>query len=124
MAGTYPIQPSCEGRDGSTLLQSTQTVAKNGVTRPFDAHALSPTERRLYAALAAHVGEELPAEDLQVQLWGEVTPATAAYLTLYARFLRRKLAADPSSLRLVYLRRGGGYALCVATASPPASSDG
>jgi two-component system KDP operon response regulator KdpE len=87
-------------------------------------HALSPTERRLYAALTAHAGAPMSAADLQTRLWGKATPATAAYLALYARYLREKLAADPTSPRLVRLRRGRSYALCRMPASPSAFSDG
>ena len=38
-------------------------------------------------------------EDLQAHLWGVVTPASAAYLALFARYLRRKLTAERSSTR-------------------------
>jgi DNA-binding response OmpR family regulator len=82
--------------------------------------ALSPTEARLYAILAEHAGQAVPAEDLQQQIWGAATPATAVYLALYVRYLQHKLAAHPEAARLIRLRRGRGYVL--VNGMPPAGA--
>jgi DNA-binding response OmpR family regulator len=72
---------------------------------------LSPTETRLYAILAEDAGAAVPADVVQVRLWGAATPAAAAYLALYLRTLGAKLATQPDGVRLVRLPRGRGYAL-------------
>jgi DNA-binding response OmpR family regulator len=87
---------------------------------PIHARALSPTEARLYAILAGAAGIGVAADELQVQLWGEATPATDAYLALYLRSLGQALAAQPTAARIVRRRNDRGYALTEAPAAASA----
>lgn len=78
---------------------------------------LSPTEGRLLACLAGHLGAAIPTRVLTETLWGTTSATTRAYLQLYVRYLQHKLQDDP---RRPYRIRGtvhSGYQLA-GTTSP------
>jgi DNA-binding response OmpR family regulator len=111
MAHDSMVDTSLNTADQTVDPFSTAAVQPEGMEQTARPPDLSPTLARLYAILVAHAGEAVPAHTLQHELWGQATPATAAYLAVYLRYLREKLAAQPSSPSLVRRRRGLSYTL-------------
>lgn len=73
--------------------------------------ALSPTEYRLLATLAEHLGEVIPSKALIARVWGDQCVGESHYLRLYIRYLRQKLEDDPSHPQYIVNRWGTGYTL-------------
>jgi two-component system response regulator VicR len=70
---------------------------------------LTPTEFRVLACLAKHVGEVLPHDRILNQVWGPDYGGGRSILKLYIHNLRQKLEPDPSQPRRILTRRGEGY---------------
>jgi len=84
----------------------------------LDAHAvykrgqpisLSPKEFQLLACLLRHRGEVVPHATLLYEVWGPEYIQETQYLSLYIRYLRKKLEDDPSNPRYILTRVRVGY---------------
>lgn len=70
---------------------------------------LSPTEFRLLACLATYHGRVVPHEMLLTQAWGSEYSGDTSVLSVYIRYLRRKLERIPDSPRYIHTEWGMGY---------------
>jgi DNA-binding response OmpR family regulator len=91
--------------DGNLCIDLREgTVRRRG--EPID---LSPTESRLLMCLASHQGRTVPQKDLLTAVWGPECANEAGYLSVYIRYLRRKIEDDPANPRYIRTRWGVGY---------------
>jgi two-component system KDP operon response regulator KdpE len=86
-------------------------LEKCHVTLGGDPIHLTPTEFRLLAALAEHLGTPLSAETLLERVWGNDYDQDVENVKRYIHYLRQKLEADPEHPRLICNERGFGYYL-------------
>lgn len=70
---------------------------------------LSPTETRLLLCLAAERGRVVPREELLVKVWGEGYANALSHLSVYIRYLRKKIEPDPAHPQYVCTRWKMGY---------------
>lgn len=70
---------------------------------------LTPIETRLLMYLVAQSGRIVPHEELLANVWGQGYAEEANYLSVYVRYLRRKIEDDPSNPRYVRTRWRMGY---------------
>ena len=70
---------------------------------------LSPIEYRLLAHLVQERGRVVPRQDLLVNVWGQEYADELSYLSVYIRYLRRKIEDDPSNPRYIQTRWKLGY---------------
>jgi DNA-binding response OmpR family regulator len=70
---------------------------------------LSPTESRLLMYLASQRGRIVPRKELLVNVWGPEYAKELGYLSVYIRYLRRKIERDPSNPRYICTRWKVGY---------------
>ncbi len=84
--------------------------ADHRVTAAGRAVELTPKEFDFLALLARHQGRVLTHRHILLQVWGPEAAGRTEYLRTYANQLRRKLADDPASPRLV-TEPGVGYRL-------------
>jgi DNA-binding response OmpR family regulator len=70
---------------------------------------LAPTESRLLMYLVSQKGRTVPQEELLTSVWGPQCATESGYLSVYVRYLRRKIEDDPSKPRYVRTRWGVGY---------------
>jgi DNA-binding response OmpR family regulator len=70
---------------------------------------LAPTESRLLMYLVSQKGRTVPQEELLTSVWGPQCATESGYLSVYVRYLRRKIEDDPSEPRYVRTRWGVGY---------------
>jgi PAS domain S-box-containing protein len=84
------------------LAQRRVTVSGAEVT-------LTPTEYRILAHLARHVGRVLTHEQILQAVWGEGYGSENHYLWVHVAHLRQKIEADPRQPRLILTERGVGY---------------
>ena len=73
--------------------------------------ALTPTEYRLLAALAANAGRTLAHEQLLELVWGAEYADEPGHVKRYVWYLRQKIEDDPAAPRYVETVRGFGYRL-------------
>ena len=73
---------------------------------------LSPTEYRLLAHLVQERGHIVSHRDLLTSVWGPEYPDELRYLSVYIRYLRRKIEHDPSNPRYIQTRWKLGYLFC------------
>jgi DNA-binding response OmpR family regulator len=73
--------------------------------------ALSPTETRMLATLAANLGTTITTDQLLARVWSDSDGADPAYVWVAIRRLRRKIEVDPDEPRHLLTDRGGGYRL-------------
>ncbi|MGI5837165.1 MAG: response regulator transcription factor [Chloroflexota bacterium] len=73
--------------------------------------ALSPTEFRLLAVLAARLGRVVSHRDLLTEVWGPEYADETTYLKLYVWYLRKKIEEDPNHPQYILTKRGQGYYL-------------
>lgn len=73
--------------------------------------ALSPTETRLLATLAANLGRPVSTETLLTRVWSDADGADPAYVWVTVRRLRRKIEQDPDAPRYLLTEKSGGYRL-------------
>lgn len=70
---------------------------------------LTPIEARLLAYLVGQRGRVVPHRELLSNVWGPEYAEETGYLSVYIRYLRRKIEEDPSNPRYVCTRWGVGY---------------
>ncbi|HEY75248.1 MAG TPA: response regulator transcription factor [Thermoflexia bacterium] len=70
---------------------------------------LTPTEQRLLTYLVRQEGRVVPHRELLTNVWGPEYAEEVGYLSVYIRYLRRKIEADPSAPRYIRTRWGIGY---------------
>lgn len=70
---------------------------------------LSPIEYRLLAHLVQERGRVVSRTDLLTNVWGAEYADELTYLSVYIRYLRRKIEDDPSNPRYVQTRWKLGY---------------
>ena len=73
--------------------------------------ALSPTETRMLATLAANLGTTITTDQLLARVWSDSDGADPAYVWVAIRRLRRKIEVDPDEPRHLLTDRSGGYRL-------------
>ncbi len=70
---------------------------------------LTPTEQRLLSYLIRQEGRVVPHRELLANVWGPEYIEEIGYLSVYIRYLRRKIEPDPSNPRYIRTRWGIGY---------------
>jgi DNA-binding response OmpR family regulator len=80
------------------------TVTHNG-----ESIHLTPTESRLLMCLVGQRGRIVPHKELLVSVWGPEYAEDVGYLSVYIRYLRRKIEDDPANPRYICTRWGMGY---------------
>jgi DNA-binding response OmpR family regulator len=91
--------------DGHLRIDLTEgTVSRGG--EPIH---LAPTESRLLMYLVSQEGRTVPQDELLTSVWGPQCAQESGYLSVYMRYLRRKIEDDPSNPRYVRTRWGVGY---------------
>lgn len=94
-------------RSGGLVLDFAAHLA----TRGEDVVHLTPTEWRLLAELARHLGRVVPHGDLLKAVWGPNYGSEHHYLRVYANQIRRKIEVDPARPRHLINEPGLGYRL-------------
>ena len=79
------------------------------VTRNGEEIELTPTEIRILLYLASRPGHVFSHQDLLTQVWGEEHKDDSGYLSVYIRYLRRKIEEDPDNPVYICTRWGMGY---------------
>jgi two-component system KDP operon response regulator KdpE len=59
--------------------------------------------------LVCQKGRIVPQKELLVSVWGPEYEEEVGYLSVYVRYLRRKIEDDPSNPRYIRTRWGVGY---------------
>jgi two-component system KDP operon response regulator KdpE len=72
---------------------------------------LTPTEWRLMAYLARHVGKVLTSAQILKEVWGPNATSHGHYVRICVAALRKKLEPDPSQPRFLLSEYGVGYRL-------------
>ena len=80
--------------------------------------ALSPTESRFLATLAASMPAAVSTEQLLHKVWADSDAADPAYVWVTVRRLRLKLELDPDNPIHLLTEPGGGYRLASAEMPP------
>lgn len=70
---------------------------------------LTPIESRLLMYLVSQKGRIVPHKELLVSIWGPEYAEELSYLSVYIRYLRRKIEEDPSNPRYIRTRWRMGY---------------
>jgi two-component system KDP operon response regulator KdpE len=70
---------------------------------------LTPTEARLLVYLVSQKGRIVPHKELLISVWGPEYAEEISYLSVYIRYLRRKIEKDPSNPKYILTRWGMGY---------------
>ncbi len=91
--------------DGNLHIGLTDGV----VTRKGEIVPLAPTESRLLMYLVTQKGRIVPKKELLISVWGPEYEEETGYLSVYIRYLRRKIEDDPSEPRYIHTRWGVGY---------------
>jgi len=89
------------------------------VTRRGEAISLTPTESRLLLYLVSQKGRIVPHRELLTSVWGPEYAEEVGYLSVYVRYLRRKIEDDPSNPHYICTRWGMGYYFAGAGAIRP-----
>jgi len=84
-------------------------LADGKVARQGVAIHLTPTEQRLLLYLVRQGGRVVPHRELLTNVWGPEYAEEIGYLSVYIRYLRRKIEVDPSDPRYIRTRWGIGY---------------
>jgi len=79
------------------------------ITRCGETVSLTPTESRLLLYLVSQKGRIVPHRELLTSVWGPEYAEEVGYLSVYVRYLRRKIEDDPANPRYVRTRWGMGY---------------
>jgi DNA-binding response OmpR family regulator len=83
---------------------------ENGsVTRRGEPIHLTPIESRLLLYLVSQKGRIVPHRELLVSIWGPEYAEELSYLSVYIRYLRRKIEDNPSKPRYIRTRWRMGY---------------
>ncbi len=84
-------------------------LANGIVKREGELVSLTPTESRLLIYLVGQMGRVVPREELLQQVWGPEYERAVGYLSVYIRYLRRKIEPDPSNPRYIRTHWRRGY---------------
>lgn len=84
-------------------------LAGGVVTRGGEPVHLTPIESRLLMYLVSQKGRIVSHQELLVGVWGPEYAEAVGYLSVYIRYLRRKIEDDPSNPRYIRTRWGMGY---------------
>lgn len=107
-------------RRGSPEAEEPDSFESGGLVLNFVAHRatrdgssihLTPTEWRLLAELARHLGRVVSREDLLKAVWGPNYGAEHHYLRVYSNQIRRKIEVDPTRPQHLINEPGLGYRL-------------
>jgi DNA-binding response OmpR family regulator len=79
------------------------------VTRRGEPIYLTPTESRLLMCLVSQRGQIVPHRELLINVWGPEYVEEVGYLSVYIRYLRRKIEDDPGNPNYIRTRWGRGY---------------
>jgi DNA-binding response OmpR family regulator len=79
------------------------------VRRQGEIVRLSPIETRLLLCLAAERGRIVPRDELLAKVWGAGYASALSYLSVYIRYLRKKIERDPGNPQYVRTRWKMGY---------------
>jgi DNA-binding response OmpR family regulator len=79
------------------------------VLRKGEPVQLTPTESRLLMYLVSQKGRIIRHRELLVSVWGPEYESETGYLSVYVRYLRRKIEDDPSNPQYIRTRWGMGY---------------
>jgi two-component system, OmpR family, response regulator VicR len=74
--------------------------------------ALAPKEFQVLACLVRRAGQVVSHGELLRQVWGSEFEHEIGYLTLYIRYVRRKLEDNPAAPRYLRTRFRAGYYFC------------
>jgi two-component system KDP operon response regulator KdpE len=102
--------------DGGNVLRLGDAIVdldRRAATRAGQPLHLTPTEFRLLATLARHLGMVVTHRELLSEVWGPTHANDTHYLRIYAKQLRDKLEADPVRPRYLVTETGVGYRLLV-----------
>ncbi len=91
--------------DGSLCID----LRDGTVRRGGEAISLTPTESRLLLYLVSQKGRIVPHRELLTSVWGPEYAEEVGYLSVYVRYLRRKLEEDPANPQYIRTRWGMGY---------------
>ena len=80
------------------------TVARRG-----EMISLTPTESRLLLYMVSQKGRIVSHKELLTSVWGSEYAEEVGYLSVYIRYLRRKIEDDPANPRYIRTRWGMGY---------------
>ena len=70
---------------------------------------LTPTESRLLAYLVRHRDKIVPHRELLTHVWGPQYADEVRYLSVYIRYLREKIEANPSAPEYILTKHRVGY---------------
>jgi len=79
------------------------------VTKRGEPISLTPTESRLLLYLVSQRERIVPHRELLAKVWGPGYADDVGYLSVYVRYLRRKIEDDPTNPRYILTRWGRGY---------------
>ncbi len=84
-------------------------LADGVVRKEGEMISLTPTESRLLLYLVGQEGRVVPRQELLQQVWGPDCDRAEGYLSVYVRYLRRKIEPDPSNPRYIRTHWRRGY---------------
>jgi two-component system KDP operon response regulator KdpE len=84
-------------------------LADGSVRKEGELISLTPTESRLLLYLVGQEGRVVPRRELLQQIWGPAYERAEGYLSVYIRYLRRKIEPDPSNPRYIRTHWRRGY---------------
>lgn len=120
-ASTETDTPGPVEADGLVLDFAASLASRDGA--PIH---LTPTEWRMLAALARHLGRVVPHEELLRAVWGPHYGKERHYLRVFASQIRSKIETDPARPTLLVNEPGLGYRLVVGgparRSAPPQGS--
>jgi two-component system KDP operon response regulator KdpE len=90
------------------------------VIRDGEQIELTPTESQILLYLASKPGHVFSHQELLTRVWGDEHKDDTGYLSVYIRYLRRKVEQDPNNPIYIRTRWGMGYYF---SARKPANSD-
>lgn len=80
---------------------------------------LTPTEFRIVACLAKHLGMVVTHKQLLTEVWGPQHASDTHYLRIYLKQIRDKLEVDPVQPRHFITETGIGYRLVESQRATP-----
>jgi two-component system KDP operon response regulator KdpE len=113
----HAARPS-SGNELLRLGNSTIDFDKRRASREGEEVHLTPTEFRLLACLARHLGMVVTHRQLLTEVWGPTHAEHTHYLRVYLKQLRDKLEADPVQPKHLLTETGVGYRLVDSGTEP------
>jgi len=84
-------------------------LTEGTVMRRGEVVHLTPTESRLLMYLVSQKGRIVPHRELLISVWGPEYAEEVGYLSVYIRYLRRKIEDNPANPHYIRTRWGMGY---------------